>query len=238
VLATIVVPLSVVPFLPFLHPPAARSRALVPVRRVLDTTRTLNAYHLFASMTLVRREPVIEGSGDGETWRPYEFRWKPGDPQRRPAFVAPHQPRVDFQLWFLLLGDRHGERYFETLLLRLLTDPPAVAALFVADPFPEMPPRFVRVAFYRYRFTDRATRAATGAWWTRDLEGYSRTLTNPGLPAPLAHSSSDGSGPFGSESTGQFCRSCRSRAAMSTIRVACCGSLATLSSSYGSLARS
>ncbi len=179
--AALLVPLSIVPFLPFLHPPDTLSRVLIPVRRVLDTTRTINAYHLFASMTLVRREVVIEGSDDGATWRPYEFRWKPGDPQRAPAFVAPHQPRVDFQLWFLLLGHRHGDRYFQTLLVRLLTDPPVVASLFSDDPFPTTPPRRLRIAFYRYRFTDRATRAATGAWWTRDLEGYSRVLDRDAL---------------------------------------------------------
>jgi hypothetical protein len=25
---------------------------------------------------------------------------------------------------------------------------------------------------YRYRFTDAATRRETGAWWSRDLEGF------------------------------------------------------------------
>jgi len=179
--AVLLVPLTVVPFLPFLHPPDALSRALIPVRRVLDTARTINAYHLFASMTLVRREVVIEGSDDGAAWRSYEFRWKPGDLRRAPAFVAPHQPRVDFQLWFLLLGHRHGERYFDTLLVRLLTEPAAVASLFADDPFPTTPPHELRVAFYRYRFTDRAGRTAAGAWWTREFEGYSRVLDREAL---------------------------------------------------------
>ena len=30
----------------------------------------------------------------------------------------------------------------------------------------------LRVAVYRYRFTDPATRRETAAWWTRMLEGY------------------------------------------------------------------
>ena len=147
------------------------------MRRVLNAFRSINAYHLFASMTLVRREPIIEGSDDGEHWETYEFRYKPGDPDRAPPFVAPHQPRVDFQLWFLLLGGRTSAPYFDTLLARLLEEPRAVSPLFARDPFPERPPKFVRVAVYRYRFTDVATRRATGAWWSRERLGYSQPLT-------------------------------------------------------------
>lgn len=152
------------------------------VGRALDAVRSVNAYHLFAHMTLVRREVVIEGSADGVAWRPYEFRYKPGDPERRPTFVAPHQPRVDFQLWFLLLGQRWGSRYFDTLLARLLTDPRAVAPLFAVDPFPDAPPRFVRVAVYRYRFTG----PGDADWWRRELEGYSRAVGAGALAEPSA----------------------------------------------------
>jgi uncharacterized membrane protein YphA (DoxX/SURF4 family) len=168
-LVVVVVPVSLVPFLPWLGPralpPAARA-----VRQAINPFRSLNAYHLFASMTLVRREAVVEGTADGVTWLPYEFRYKPGDPFRAPAFVAPHQPRVDFQLWFLLLG-RGRAPYFERLLERLLEDPAAVAPLFTVDPFGGKPPREVRMAAYRYRFTDVPTRRATGAWWSREPIG-------------------------------------------------------------------
>jgi hypothetical protein len=167
----VLVPLSVVQFVPFV--PALRDldQRLFPLRRTLNGVRSVNAYHLFARMTLVRREVMIEGSTDGVTWLPYEFRYKPGDPDRAPPFVAPHQPRVDFQLWFLLLG-RPGARYFDRLIARLLTAPDVVRPLFAEDPFPATPPRLVRIGIYRYRFTawgegDRR------AWWRRDFE---RTL--------------------------------------------------------------
>jgi lipase maturation factor 1 len=177
--AIVLVPLSLVPFLPFLPALRPLARAAAPADRVMDALRSVNAYHLFASMTVVRREPVIEGSNDGVTWLPYEFRYKPGDVDRPPPFVAPHQPRVDFQLWFLLLG-RHGAQYFDTLLERMLHDPAAVASLFTRNPFPDAPPAELRVAVYRYRFSDRETRRTTGAWWTRELEGYARpTLKRP-----------------------------------------------------------
>jgi len=174
--APLLVALSVLQFAPFLTPSRRLDPLLFRVQRVLDTYRSVNAYHLFAHMTLVRREAVIEGSADGATWQPYEFRYKPGDVDRPPPFVAPHQPRVDFQLWFLLLGGRPGARYFDTLLQRLLTEPATFQPLFARDPFPDAPPQLVRVAIYRYRFTDARTRRATGAWWRRDLEGYSRAL--------------------------------------------------------------
>jgi len=175
IVAVVLVGLSVVQFLPFVRPARALVPGLAPVRRVLNTVRTINAYHLFAQMTLVRREAVIEGSTDGVRWLPYEFHYKPGDPLRAPAFVAPHQPRLDFQMWFLLLGGGGG-RWFDALRTRLLTRPDAVAPLFAGNPFPDDPPRLVRVAIYRYRFSDIATRRATGAWWTRELEGYSRPV--------------------------------------------------------------
>ena len=179
--ALVAVPLSIVPFLPFLDRTAARAPLLAPVRDVLEATRSINAYHLFAQMTLVRREIVLEGSDDGITWRSYELRYKPGDPQRAPPFVAPHQPRLDFQLWFLPLGGRLHARYFDALLARLLARPAVVASLFARDPFPVAPPKRLRVALYRYRFSDAATRRASGAWWTRELLGTSQTLGAPPL---------------------------------------------------------
>ena len=166
----LMVAVSFLPFLRFLRnlPPE-----LVGVQRVVDAFRIANAYHLFASMTLIRREAVIEGSNDGESWREYEFRYKPGDVMRAPPFVAPHQPRVDFQLWFLMLGRQWGAPYFDRLIRRLLTAPETVAPLFERMPFGNDPPKFVRTAAYRYRFTDRQTRRATGAWWQRELILYS-----------------------------------------------------------------
>ncbi len=174
--AAVAIPVSTVPFLPFLHLDGV-NREVLPVRRVLDRFRSLNAYHLFAQMTLVRKEVVLEGSADGSSWSTYEFRWKPGEPNRPPPFIAPYQPRLDFQLWFLLLGGPPRARYFTSLLGNLFDAPAAMQPLFSRDPFPDQPPAFLRFAIYRYRFTNVAERRATGAWWHRDLLGYSRPLT-------------------------------------------------------------
>src|SRR5262249_7058642 len=67
--------------------------------------RSVNGYGLFRVMTTSRPEIIVEGSADGRTWQAYEFRHKPGDLRRRPDFVAPHQPRLDWQMWFAALSD-------------------------------------------------------------------------------------------------------------------------------------
>ena len=69
----------------------------------------MNSYGLFRVMTKDRPEIVIEGSDDGIEWRPYVFKWKPGPLDRMPAFVEPHQPRLDWQMWFAALGDAQEE---------------------------------------------------------------------------------------------------------------------------------
>ncbi len=79
-------------------------RAVVSAYGRLAAFRSANTYGLFMVMTTERPEILVEGSDDGIEWRAYEFRWKPGDPGRRPAFVAPHQPRLDWQMWFAALG--------------------------------------------------------------------------------------------------------------------------------------
>jgi predicted DCC family thiol-disulfide oxidoreductase YuxK len=176
--AVVLIPVSVTLFAPFYRPLAALNQDVAPLTTVIGPFRSLNIYHLFASMTLVRREVVIEGSNDGITWLPYEFRYKPGDVDRPPPFVAPHQPRVDFQLWFLLLRGRPPvDPYFTTLLSRLFYAPQAVAPLFARDPFPDAAPKFIRLEFYRYRFTDWETRRTTGAWWHRELLGVSKPMS-------------------------------------------------------------
>ncbi len=131
----------------------------------------VNPYGLFAVMTTTRPEIVIEGSQDGQAWREYVFRYQPG-PLTRPApWNIPHQPRLDWQMWFAALDNTAVDPWFQNLLLRLLEGSPPVLALFDANPFPDHPPRFVRAKLYDYRFADPAVHAATGQWWVRRLDG-------------------------------------------------------------------
>jgi uncharacterized membrane protein YphA (DoxX/SURF4 family) len=158
--ATLLVALTVIPFFRVVGVTVWR-----PLERALATYRIANAYHAFAAMTLFRDEIVLEATEDGETWESYELRWKPGDVDRAPPFVAPHQPRVDFAFWFVPLG--HEDAFLHTLVERLLTEPDAVAPLFARMPFGGRAPAQVRVAVYRYRFTTPEERRETGAWWSR-----------------------------------------------------------------------
>ncbi|HUI41792.1 MAG TPA: lipase maturation factor family protein [Terriglobia bacterium] len=130
-----------------------------------------NSYGLFAVMTTSRLEIEVEGSDDGETWRPYEFKYKPGDPARRPPWVAPYQPRLDWQMWFAALGSYQQNRWFVNFLVRLLQGSPEVTALLAKNPFPSAPPLYIRAQGFEYHFTDFAARRANGDWWRRELKG-------------------------------------------------------------------
>jgi hypothetical protein len=138
----------------------------------------VNSYGLFSVMTTERPEIIVEGSGDGVEWKAYEFRWKPGDVNRRPRFIAPHQPRLDWQMWFAALGYYQNNAWFERFLEKLLAGSRDVLSLLKTNPFPNQPPRFVRAFLYDYRFTDRAAHRTTGTWWRRERRGaYSPILT-------------------------------------------------------------
>jgi hypothetical protein len=151
-----------------------RSPLLFPfgwVAEQLAPLRTINNYGLFAVMTTSRREIIVEGSDDGVNWLPYEFKYKPGDVNRRPGFIAPFQPRLDWQMWFAALGNARQNPWFLNFCERLLQGSPDVLALMARNPFPDHPPRYIRAEFYDYHFTSFAGRRATGAWWKRELIG-------------------------------------------------------------------
>ncbi|MCY1082421.1 lipase maturation factor family protein [Archangium lansingense] len=131
--------------------------------------RAVNPYGLFAVMTVRRPEIAIEGSDDGETWLEYTFRYKVSDPERAPRQVAPHQPRLDWQMWFAALGS--PPVWLLAFLLRLLEGAPDVLKLLAINPFPERPPRYIRATFYDYRMADLETHRRTGAWWNRERVG-------------------------------------------------------------------
>jgi predicted DCC family thiol-disulfide oxidoreductase YuxK len=130
-----------------------------------------NTYGLFATMTTSRPEIIVQGSNDGETWLDYEFRYKPGDLRQPPRWVAPYQPRLDWQMWFAALSNYRGTPWFVNFMLRLLQGSPAVTDLLARNPFPEAPPKYVRAELFDYSFTDFAARRATGQWWARQPRG-------------------------------------------------------------------
>ena len=130
----------------------------------------VSPYGLFAVMTTTRNEIIVEGSDDGVQWREYEFRYKPGDVTRRPPWNIPHQPRLDWQMWFAALDDAQRLPWFSRFLERLLgkrtvgdgaawreihfrtSRRPMCAPSSTTTPLPE-------------------TTQAAGQWWDRRLAG-------------------------------------------------------------------
>jgi len=131
----------------------------------------VNQYGLFAVMTTDRPEISIEGSNDGTDWQPYIFRDKPGPLNRAPSWVAPLQPRLDWQMWFAALGNYRGNPWLIRFMQRLLEGSQPVLSLLQSNPFGGQPPRFVRAVVYDYRFTTFDERRQTGNWWTRERKG-------------------------------------------------------------------
>ncbi|MFC4640485.1 lipase maturation factor family protein [Deinococcus hohokamensis] len=144
---------------------------LEAVEKRLAPLQLVNTYGLFATMTTQRPEIVLEGSNDGRTWREYRFRYKPGSLRRAPGWVAPHQPRLDWQMWFAALqGQPNQTSWMGPLVWRLLQGEPQVTTL-LGPPFSGGPPRFIRGRLYEYTYTTPGQRRATGQWWTRRLLG-------------------------------------------------------------------
>ncbi|MGD9764269.1 MAG: lipase maturation factor family protein [Candidatus Binatia bacterium] len=155
--------------------PGYAPASLYALLRRVAPWRLVNTYHLFGQVTRERIEPQFAVESDGQ-WTELMLWYKPGDVQRAPPIVAPHQPRVDFQLWFYGLSFTRGTPgYVGALLERLCRDPQAVQPLFV----PALPARrtAVKILFWRYRFSDPQTRASTTAWWERELVVETRPMS-------------------------------------------------------------
>jgi hypothetical protein len=160
-----------------------------PIFELNGRFRLINSYHLFASVTRERIEPELQTLAQRQSvdqpvdqaddrpgaWTAHDLWHKPGDPRRAPDFVAPHQPRVDFQLWFYGLAFRRREpAYLSALVRRMCEDPAAVQPLF-RSPLPPHPAA-VRLVYWQYHFASPAEHRATGVWWTRQPVAASRAI--------------------------------------------------------------
>ncbi|CDW59927.1 lipase maturation factor 2 [Trichuris trichiura] len=127
-----------------------------------------HSYGLFASMTGVggRPEIVLEGANKiNGTWKEYNFLYKPGAPYRRPPIVEPHQPRLDWQMWFASLTNSFREMpWFLSMTHKLLKQSKPVMKLIDKSPF-EKPPKYIRATLYTYNFTNWDD--LRNDWWTR-----------------------------------------------------------------------
>ena len=146
---------------------------------IANTGRFASSYGLFRVMTgvgpdgsVARPELIIQGRNssingdDSPPWVDIAFRYKPGDTHLAPAWVAPHQPRLDWQMWFAALGrgvdgNSAWVVHFAAHLLRGERD---VYALLASGPFTaDTPPAEVRIMAFTYAFTG----AGKPEWWVR-----------------------------------------------------------------------
>jgi hypothetical protein len=130
----------------------------------------VNKYHVFPTMTTRRVELEVQGSLDGVEWKTYHFKYKPDLLDTRPRIIIPHQPRIDWQMWFVTLHPGHLP-WFGSFLEALLENSPTVTAQLAHNPFPGEPPHIIRVNAWQYNFTSREERSQTGDWWTRTALG-------------------------------------------------------------------
>ncbi|MCA9393843.1 MAG: lipase maturation factor family protein [Candidatus Omnitrophica bacterium] len=174
VLCQIVVGLVIsLTFLNFVSMKSTLPQSVDKIAKIFRPYLISNSYGLFANMTTERTEIVIEGSNDGYEWKTYEFKYKPGNIFRAPRQVAPHQPRLDWQMWFAaLMPDYRYTPWFSNLLKRLLEGEQSVISLFFVDPFFGDPPTYIRAKAFTYEFSNKRFRKKTDQFWIRSEKGY------------------------------------------------------------------
>ncbi|CAI9582626.1 unnamed protein product [Staurois parvus] len=150
----------------------------------VDRYQLANSYGLFRRMTGVggRPEVVVEGSYDKETWTEIEFMYKPGNISAAPPIITPHQPRLDWQMWFAALGHHSQSPWFTSFVHRLLQGNQDVVRLVQNDeslyPFSTRPPHYIRAQLFKYWFTENGQTGQTAShWWRRrHVEEYFPTV--------------------------------------------------------------
>ena len=122
-------------------------------------------FHVFPTMQTERQELQIEGSYDGREWKAYKFKYKPGPLANKPKFIVPHQPRLDWMIWFVPGQHPAFMNWFNKFILKLKQGSPEVLALLEHNPFKQRPPKFIRVQVFQYKFTSTKEKQETGNWW-------------------------------------------------------------------------
>jgi len=147
-------------------------RELKVADRALGPLQLTHSYGLFRRMTGVggRPEVVLEGALDPMgPWTEYDFRYKPGNTSVAPTFMLPHQPRLDWQMWFAALGTYQHNPWLVSLAYRLLEGRKEVLALLSpSSPWQQAPPAYIRARKFVYTFTEDL---GSSHWWQRKEEG-------------------------------------------------------------------
>ncbi len=143
-------------------------KSLYALVQITSNFAVINNYGPFAVMTTERDEIIIEGSEDGLHWLEYGFKYKPDAVDKPLRWNIPHQPRLDWQMWFAALSHSHTGGWFEKFMRRLQEGSPEVLALLAHNPFPTRPPAYLRAILYRFTYVAPVQRAASGHIWNRE----------------------------------------------------------------------
>ena len=158
-------------------------RAYLAILRFFEPLHLVNAYGVFHAQAAppLRWVTVVEGSNDGVEWKKYRYRYTMTDESSRPRYVAPHHPRLDHQTFYDAAGV-DGTGYFQPLsftdpylltpasvldrtMQRLLEPDAPGSELFAESAFRDGPPRFARVALYRFTAMTADEQKQTGQHW-------------------------------------------------------------------------
>ena len=160
-------------------------RGLLGFLRAVAPLRIVNGYGVFPPGALppMLEMPVFEGSHDGITWHAYRYKHAPSSASERPRFVAPYHPRIDMATGYSstcvfdasfygsLAGD--GTPYaaytrsswLERMCQRLLEGDPQILGILGHNPFPDAPPKLMRVSTMAMTPSNPAVRRETGHYW-------------------------------------------------------------------------
>jgi hypothetical protein len=147
---------------------------LFPLKSLVQLTSiysVINNYGPFSIMTTERPEILVQGSNDGRNWLTYHFKYKPVNLDQKLTWIIPHQPRLDWQMWFAALEKPATQGWFAKFMQKLQKGSPQVLSLMDENPFRGKPPAHVRALLYRYTFTSPKQRAVTGKLWRREYLG-------------------------------------------------------------------
>ncbi len=176
---------SVIPLFSTLHLGKTVPEAFRDASAWASPLRSFNSYGLFAVMTTKRFELEIEGSMDGRQWLAYQLPYKVAELEDAPPLVAPHQPRLDWQMWFASLGSIQQNHWLVSLTRQLLEGSHSVASLFAHDPFAGKAPKYIRIVRYEYFFTKHFQKKTEGIWWKRRITDlYLEPLTLMNFETP------------------------------------------------------
>ena len=128
---------------------------------------------------VARPEIIFEALiDDSSEWRELKFRWKPGDIGNLPLQAAPHQPRLDWRMWFAALGSINHNPWLVSFTNKILDGCGIVINLLEEPDIASGKSKIkrVRASLYHYDFTRLDTE------WSRRLTNTKRVEMNNFIP--------------------------------------------------------